>query len=148
MADGLEQMRSRVHDRLGTMSHGDKEAPLLYVDREMFEEIKGDARGPSLVDVTLNILSNKMGHVFVEVALDSLDGWTERFLIDASRCLYFFESLADTGVLAISPDEPKLKGEDVFVIQMPRPDRVRDGLDVIRRELSLGNDGSDAVTGI
>ena len=94
---------------------------------------------PVSVDTNLNILQNSMGNVFVEISLDfSNSDIHEEILLYANESLDFFESLAKTSMLALSSPHSKVGQENVFMIQLPKPERATNALDVIRRGLKAG----------
>ena len=121
----------------------------LYLRKNRYDYIISLVAGnPVSVDTDLNILQDGLGHVFVEVLLTfSLAGITEKILVNANRDLAFFESLAETSMIAISSPRSHYGRENVFVINLPRPDKAHDALKIIRNGLKPAvNDG--AVTGI
>ena len=94
---------------------------------------------PVSVDTNLNILQNSMGNVFVEISLDfSNSDIHEEILLYANESLDFFESLAKTSMLALSSPHSQVGQENVFMIQLPKPERATNALDVIRRGLKAG----------
>ena len=61
----------------------------------------------------------------------------EKILVDASENLEFFESLAKNTMLAIaSVNHP----EKIFMIQLPKPEKTREALEIIKN--GLGNNHS------
>ena len=63
----------------------------------------------------------------------------EKILVNANENAEFFESLAETTMLAIaSVDHP----EKIFMIQLPKPERTRDALEIIKDGL-MKNDKSE-----
>ena len=81
-------------------------------------------------DTNLNILQDGLGHVFVEMLLTfSYGGINEKILVNANENIEFFESLAQNTMLAIaSVDYP----EKIFMIQLPKPERTREALKIIK----------------
>ena len=103
-----------------------------------FDEIMAKIYGkPVSVNTNLNILQDGLGHVFVEVSLDfSYGDIHEEFLIYANEYLKFFESLADTTMLALSPPQHSEVNQDkIFMVQLPKPERAVDALDIIKNGL-------------
>ena len=74
------------------------------------------------------------GHVFVEMLLTFSHGEiNEKILVDASKNLEFFESLAKSTMLAIaSVNHP----EKIFMIQLPKPEKTREALEIIKNGLA------------
>lgn len=136
--EGLPELLARVHPGFTSFGAGRDEVPCIVVGRGLFGRIMRAAAGrPSAVDAGLNILEDGAGHVFVDVSLDFGGGMREAFLADASESARFFELLAERSVLALSPPDPAESGS-VFMIQLPKPDRAREALAMIRRGLSAG----------
>lgn len=142
MPDGLEEMRARVHGGVGLFDFEGKGVPCIRVDGRLYSQMTSAAGGPLAVNTDLNIMHDGCGNAFVEVSLGLSRGGIKRsFLIDARRDIAFFEALARTSMIAVEPEG----GEgSVFMVQLPRPDRAREALGMIRD--ALGMDG--AVTGI
>jgi hypothetical protein len=91
---------------------------------------------PVSVDTNLNILQNGVGNVFVEITLDFSDGNIhETILLNANESLDFFESLAKTSMIALSSPHSQVGQENVFMIQLPKPEKATNALDVIKRGL-------------
>ena len=105
------------------------------VERERHARISSGMAGAA-VRTDLDIIQDGLGHAFVDVSL-STPGIRETFLVDAGEALWFFEMLAGSGMLAAVP----VGGGDVFAVQLPRPERAKEALAMIRKAL-------DAVTGI
>jgi len=102
----------------------------------MMNKIAGKAVS---VDTNLNILQNKLGNVFVEISMDFSEGdINEKILLYANESLEFFESLAKTSMLALSSPHSEVGGENVFMIQLPKPEKALNALDVIKRGIESG----------
>lgn len=139
--DELRELLGRVHPGVTTLGYGRDEVPCLEVDGGRFGSIMAAVAGrPVSVETGLNILEDGAGHVFVEVSLAfSGTGMREEFLVNAAESLRFFELLASTSMLALAP--PGASGGNVFMVQLPRPERARGALDMIRRGLARGGNG-------
>ena len=148
MPDELQDMLDRVHDGITVFDFEGRQTPCIVIEEKKYDEMLSKVAGkPLSVNADLNILQDGLGNVFVEVALTfSQGGIAERFLVNARTDLQFFESLAETSMLALSSPKSHYGRDNVFVIQLPRPERARDALDLIRAALVPKGDG--AVTGI
>ena len=105
-------------------------------EQKHFTEILAKIAGkPLSVDTNLNILQDGIGHVFVEILLTfSNGGIKERVLVNANTHFKFFEYLAQNYILAIaSKDSP----ENIFMIQLPKPEKVIEALDIIKNGLEV-----------
>ncbi len=60
-------------------------------------------------------------------------GINEKILINANENIEFFESLAENTMLAIASVEHP---EKIFMIQLPKPERTRDALEIIKDGLA------------
>ena len=89
------------------------------------------------VNTNLNILQDGLGHVFVEITLDFSYGEIhEEFLVYANESLEFFESLANTTMLALSPPNYSEVNQDkIFMVQLPKPERAIEAIDIIKNGL-------------
>ena len=140
--DELNDLLSRVHKSVTVFNYNGNNVPCIILTERRFSEIMERIAGkPVAVDTNLNILQNGMGKVFVEITLDfSSDDINEKILLNANESLDFFESLAKTSMLALSSPHSKVGQENVFMIQLPKPERATNALDVIKRGLHAGND--------
>lgn len=153
----LADLRARVHRGIGTIEcpgpgpagSAPRTVPSIEVAPELFARIMRSVAGrPFTIDTDLDILQDGLGHVFVYVSLGfGQTGIRERFLVDASESYEFFDLLAETSMLAVSPEGgaeaaggPAGAG-DVILVQLPRPERAAESLGIIRRGLAAGGSG-------
>ena len=91
---------------------------------------------PFSINTDLNILQDGLGHVFVEVILTfSLAGIVEKILVNANKDIHFFQSLAKTSMLAISSPKSIYGKDNVFMIQLPKPEKAQSALEIIQKAL-------------
>ena len=142
--DELNELLSKVHKSVTEFNYNGNKVPCIILTERRFSEIMDKIAGrPVSVDTNLNILQNGMGNVFVEITLDFSDGNIhEKILLYANESLEFFESLAKTSMLALSSPHSQIGQENVFMIQLPKPERATNALDIIRRGLNAGKDPS------
>ena len=142
--DELNELLSKVHKSVTVFNYNGNKVPCIILTERRFSEIMDKIAGrPVSVDTNLNILQNGMGNVFVEITLDFSDGNIhEKILLYANESLDFFESLATTSMLALSAPHSQVGQENVFMIQLPKPERATNALDIIRRGLNAGKDFS------
>ena len=134
----MEQLLERTHNDLDIFDFNGKNVPRIMLPDRRFDEIMAKIYGkPVSVNTNLNILQDGIGHVFVEVSLDFSHGDIhEEFLIYANESLEFFESLADTTMLALSPPQHSEVHQDkIFMVQLPKPERAINALDIIKNGL-------------
>ena len=60
----------------------------------------------------------------------------EEFLVYANESLEFFESLANTTMLALSPPSYSEVNQDkIFMVQLPKPEKAIEAIDIIKNGL-------------
>jgi len=133
--DELEKLLSKTHKDISIQDFDGKQIPCIEFTQERFDNIISCISGkPLSVDTNLNILQDGLGHVFVEILLTfSIGGLYEKVLVDASKNLDFFYVLSQNGILSIAS---KNTPEKVFMIQLPKPEKVQDALRIINDGLS------------
>ena len=137
MSDDLKSLLERAHDGITTFDFDGKPTPCILFEEKKFDSILQMVAGrPLSINTDLNILQDGLGHVFVEVLLTfSEGGFVEKILVNANEHLDFFELLAKTSILALSSPKSRFGRDNVFMIQLPRPDRAVGALEIIKRGL-------------
>jgi hypothetical protein len=137
MVSELEQFLLERHKDVTLFDYEGKKVPCIILDEKKFDTMmKAIAGKPVSVETNLNILQDGLGHVFVRVTLQfSQGGIEEKFLIYANETVDFFESLAETTMLALSSPNSSYGNSNVFMIQLPKPERAQNALDIIRKGL-------------
>lgn len=138
--DEINNLLEKVHKSVTVFNYNSNNVPCIILTERRFSEIMNAIAGrPVSVDTNLNILQNGLGNVFVEVTLDFSDGDIhEKILLYANESLDFFELLAKTSMLALSSPHSQVGQENVFMIQLPKPEKATNALDVIKRGLKAG----------
>ena len=133
----LDNFLARSHKELSIQDFEGKGVPCIEFNGKKFDGILSKVAGkPLAVDTNLNILQDGLGHVFVEMLLNfSQGGIEEKILINANENLVFFEALAENTMLAIASKESP---EKIFMIQLPKPHRALNALDIIKSGLAKG----------
>ncbi len=141
MSDELKKLSEQVHDNVTTFDFDGKDIPCIILDERKYDEIISKVAGKSLaINTDLNILQDGLGHVFVEIILTfSQDGIVEKLLINANKDLFFFQSLAKTSMLALSSPKSHYGKDNVFMIQLPKPEKAENALEIIQRGLEQNN---------
>ncbi len=149
MSDELKNLSAQVHDGVTTFDFEGKDIPCIILDERKYDQMISKVAGKSLaINTDLNILQDGLGHVFVEIILTFSQGEiVEKLLIDASKDWFFFESLAKTSLLAISSPKSQYGKDNVFMIQLPKPEKAENALEIIMHGLKQ-NKNNGAVTGI
>ena len=131
----LDEFLKNSHKDLSVEDFEGKKVPCIGFEGRKFDDMLNKVAGkPLSVDTNLNILQDGLGHVFVEMLLTFSHGEiNEKILVDASKNLEFFESLAKSTMLAIaSVNHP----EKIFMIQLPKPEKTREALEIIKNGLA------------
>ena len=134
----MEKLLERAYKDIDTFDFNGKNVPRIIVNDRRFDDIMSKIQGkPISVNTNLNILQDGLGHVFVEITLDfSYGDIHEEFLIYANESLEFFESLANTTMLALSPPNYSEVNQDkIFMVQLPKPDKAIEAIDIIKNGL-------------
>jgi len=141
MSDELKKLLDQVHDDISTFDFDGKETPCIIIEDKKYDEILSKVAGQSLsINTDLNILQDGLGNVFVEVIfVFSKGNIVEKFLVNAKTNLSFFESLAKTSMLALSSPQSNYGKDNVFMIQLPRPEKAQNALEIIRNGLVSRN---------
>ena len=137
MSDELEKLTAQSHDDVTLFDFDGNNVPCLIFEEKKYDEILSKVAGkPLSINTDLNILQDGLGHVFVEIVLTfSEGGIVERLIINANKHLELFESLAKTSMLALSSPKSHYGKDNVFMIQLPRPEKAHDALEIIRKGL-------------
>jgi hypothetical protein len=135
--DEMKKLMDRVHLGVTTFNYNGIKVPCLILSEKRFDEIMAQVAGrPLSVETNLNILQDGLGHVFVEVALTfSEGGIEEKLLLYANESMGFFESMASCSMLALSSPHSQIGKDNVFMIQLPRPEKISNALDIIKKGL-------------
>ena len=130
----LDAILARSHKELSIQDFEGKGVPCIEFDGKRFDDILSKVAGkPLSVDTNLNILQDGLGHVFVEMSLTfSHGGIKENVLINANENIEFFEALAENTMISIASKESP---EKIFMIQLPKPERALEALDIIKNGL-------------
>ena len=137
MSDELKRMLEQVHTGITTFDFEGKETPCILIDAKEYGNIRAKVEGqPFSVNTDLNILQDGLGNVFVEVVLTfSIGNISEKFLVNAKTDLKFFETLANTSMFVLNSPESQYGKDNVIAIQLPRPEKAHDALEIIKSAL-------------
>ena len=141
MSDELQKMLDSVHVGITTFDFEGKETPCIMIDEEKYGLIRAKIEGQSFsVNTDLNILQDGLGNVFVEIVLNfSVGNISEKFLVNAKTDLKFFEILTNTSMLVVNSPESRYGKDNVIAIQLPRPEKAHDALEIIKTGLMPKN---------
>ena len=137
MSEELKHLQDQVHPGITVFDFDGKDTPCITIDEKEYDEMLSKIAGQSIsVNTDLNILQDGLGNVFVEIILTFSKGnILKKFLVDAKTDLLFFESLAQTSMLGLSSPKSNYGQENVFMIQLPKPEKANDALEIIKNAL-------------
>lgn len=137
MSDELEKLIAQSHEDVTIFDFEGNEVPCIILEEKKYDEILSKVAGkPLSINTDLNILQDGLGHVFVEIVLTfSEGGIVEKLMINANKHLIFFQSLAKTAMLALSSPKSNYGKDNVFMIQLPRPEKAEGALEIIEKGL-------------
>ena len=135
--DELNRLLSLVHKNVTLFDYDGTKVPCIIFDEKRFDDIMKTISGkPTSVETNLNILQDGLGHVFVEILLNfSQGGISEKLVIYANESFEFFEALAQSSMLALSSPHSEYGRSNVFMIQLPKPERAINALEIIKNGL-------------
>ena len=135
-SDELKKLEDKCHSDLSIQDFNNIQVPCIGFDQKKFDDMLTKVSGkPLSVDTNLNILQDGLGHVFVEILLVfSYGGVNEKILVNANEHLMFFRLLAENSMLAIGS---KNSPENIFMIQLPKPERAMEALAIIENGLNI-----------
>ena len=137
MSDELEKLIAQSHDDVTTFDFEENQVPCIILDAKKYDYILSKVAGkPLSINTDLNILQDGLGHVFVEIILTfSQENIVEKLMINANKNLMFFQTLAKTSMLALSSPQSNYGKDNVFMIQLPKPERAQHALEIIENGL-------------
>jgi len=137
MPEELKKLLQKVHNGITIFDFDGKSVPCIIIEERKYDELLSKVAGKSLsIDTDLNILQDGKGNVFVEVTFTfSQGGIVEKILVNANKDILFFQSLAKTSMLALSSPKSSYGKDNVFMIQLPKPEKAEDALKIIERGL-------------
>jgi len=135
--DELERLLARTHKEITLFDYNGIKVPCIILEEKRFDDIMKIIAGkPVSVETNLNILQDDLGHVFVDMSLNFSQGdVVEKLLLYANDCLKFFEALAESSLLALSSPRSEYGKSNVFMIQLPKPERAVNALEIIKKGL-------------
>lgn len=139
MADTeLEELLAQRHKDVTLFDFEGKKVPCIIMEEKRFDGImKAIVGKPVSVETNLNILQDGLGHVFVKMTLHFSQEIEEKVLLYANESFDFFEALTDTSMLALSSPHSEYGRSNVFMIQLPKPEKTADALEIIKKGLKL-----------
>ena len=135
--DELERLLAKTHKEVTLFDYNGIKVPCIILEEKRFDDIMKIIAGkPVSVETNLNILQDGLGHVFVDLSLNFSQGcMVEKLLLYANDFFEFFEALAESSLLALSSPRSEYGKSNVFMIQLPKPERAVNALEIIKKGL-------------
>lgn len=135
----LDKLLAQRHKDITLFEFEGKKVPCIIIEEKRFDEImKSIAGKPVSVETNLNILQDGLRHVFVRITLSfSQVQIEEKILLYANESFEFFQALTDTSMLALSSPHSEYGRSNVFMIQLPKPERTENALEMIKKGLKM-----------
>lgn len=134
----LEELLAQRHKDVTLFDFEGKKVPCIIMEEKRFDDImKAIVGKPVSVETNLNILQDGLGHVFVKMTLHFSQEIEEKILLYANESLDFFEALTETSMLALSSPHSEYGRSNVFMIQLPKPEKTADALEIIKKGLKM-----------
>ncbi|MFZ1077236.1 MAG: hypothetical protein WAN47_07390 [Nitrosotalea sp.] len=134
----LEELLAQRHKDVTLYDFEGKKVPCIIMEEKRFDDIMRAIAGkPISVETNLNILQDGLGHVFVKMTLHFSQEIEEKVLLYANESLEFFEALTETSMLALSSPRSEYGRSNVFMIQLPKPEKTADALEIIKKGLKM-----------
>src|SRR5579864_922083 len=133
----FERLLAESHKDVTLFDYSGTKVPCIILEEKRFENIMNTIAGkPVSVETNLHILQDGLGHVFVDMSLNFSQGnIVEKLLLYANDFLEFFEALAASSLLALSSPRSEYGKSNVFMIQLPKPERAVNALEIIKKGL-------------
>lgn len=134
----LEELLAQRHKDVTLFDFEGKKVPCIIMEEKRFDDImKAIVGKPISVETNLNILQDGLGHVFVKMTLHFSQEIEEKILLYANESFDFFEALTETSMLALSSPHSEYGRSNVFMIQLPKPEKTADALEIIKKGLKM-----------
>ena len=141
MSEDLKKLLQQVHEGITVFNFDGKSVPCIIFEEKKYDDLISKISGkPLSINTDLNILQDGLGHVFVEIVLTfSNSRMVEKILVNANKDILFFQSLAKTSMIAISSPKSIYGRDNVFMIQLPKPEKAESALQIIQNALRISD---------
>jgi hypothetical protein len=131
----LEEFKANLHKEGATLvEFSGSKVPCILLSQKKYEEMLQKVYGKKVrADTMLDIFYDGQD-VFVDVQVKFLDtDFEENFLLYANDMIEFFEALAESGLISLTPDAlAYTNSQNVFMIQLPKKDAAEKALEIIK----------------
>lgn len=131
----LEEFKANLHKEGATLvEFSGSKVPCILLSQKKYQEMLQKVYGKKVrADTLLDIFYDGQD-VFVDVQVKFLDtDFEENYLLYANDMFEFFEALAESGLISLSPDsQAYTNSQNVFMIQLPKKDAAEKALEIIK----------------
>ncbi|HXV45438.1 MAG TPA: hypothetical protein VD736_02080 [Nitrososphaera sp.] len=131
----LEEFKANLHKEGATLvEFSGSKVPCILLSQKKYQEMLQKLYGKKVrADTLLDIFYDGQD-VFVDVQVKFLDtDFEENYLLYANDMIEFFEALAESGLISLSPDlQAYTNSQNVFMIQLPKKDAAERALEIIK----------------
>lgn len=131
----IEEFKANLHKEGATLvDFSGSKVPCILVAQKKYEEMLQKVFGKKVrADTLLDIFYDGQD-VFVDVQVKFLDtDFEENYLLYANDMIEFFEALAESGLISLTPDSSAYtNSQNVFMIQLPKKEAAEKALEIIK----------------
>jgi hypothetical protein len=130
----LEDFKANLHKEGATLvEFSGSKVPCILLSQKKYEEMMQKVYGKKVrADTMLDIFYDGRD-VFVDVQIKFAGtDYEENYLLYANDMIEFFEALAESGLISLSPDSSYTNSQNVFMIQLPKKDAAEKALEIIK----------------
>gem|GEM_PF-71301 len=137
----IEEFRNNLHkDGATLVEFSGSKVPCILVAPGEYQNILEQTYGKKIAADTVLDIFHDGQDVFVDVWIKFKDATFEcNYLLYANDMMEFFEKLAETALIAISPDSHVYtNSHNIFMIQLPRRESAERALEIIKANAKRG----------
>ncbi len=131
----LEEFKAHIHkEGISLLDFSGTKVPCILMSPKKYEQLlhnvyDRNVRADTLLDI---FYDGKDVFVDVQVKLHETE-FEQNFLLYANDMVEFFEALAESGMISLSPDsQNQLSSQNLFMIQLPKRDAAERALEIIK----------------
>jgi hypothetical protein len=138
----LEEFKAHLHKEGATLvEFSGNKVPCILISQKKYDEMLQKVFGKKVAADTVLDLFYDGQDVFVDVQIKFLDtDFEENYLLYANDMIEFFEALAESGLIALTPDmQTYTNSQNTFMIQLPKKDAAERALEIIKSNAKKHN---------
>ncbi len=134
----LEEFKAHIHREGATLiEFSGSKVPCILMSPKKYEQVLQNIYDRKVRSDTLLDIFYDGQDVFVDVQVKILETeFEQNFLLYANDMVEFFEALAESGMISLSPDsQNQPSSQNLFMIQLPKRDAAERALEIIKANL-------------